>query len=288
MTIIEFGSNIITKVIARKTEENVDKVKILEKYRNEDDRLLISKLFDKIALAEKQNKIQVTDFLSPVELRIIKDVLNMIDYKNYKVYGAVEEADRNAVIIYPDKLEKLFLDDKFDYNSVFSCIRISNCIENYEHKMYLGACIKLGVKREKIGDIVVFENGADIIISKDIEKFLATNLSELNRFKNSQIESIKLNQITKKEQRFKEMKVIVSSLRLDNVVAEIVNTSRSKAVELLKQERVFINYKNEYKPTKLVNEKDLITVRGKGKFIIDEIEGSTRSGKVIILVKKYC
>ena len=266
----------------------MDKAKIIEKYKNEADRLLISKLFDRIALAEKQNRIQITDFLSPVELRIIKDVLNLSEFKNYKIYGAIEEADRNAVIIFPDKLEKLFIEDTFDYNSIFSCIRISNCNENYEHKMYLGACVKLGVKREKVGDIVVFEKGADIIISKEVEKFLTANLCELNRFKNSRIEVIKLNQITKKEQRFQEMKIIVSSLRLDNVVAEIAKTSRSKALELLKQERVFVNYKNETKPTKSIVKMDIITVRGKGKFIIDEIEGSTRSGKVIILVKKYC
>lgn len=265
----------------------MDKAKIIEKYKDEDERLLVSKLLDKITLVDKQNKIQVTDFLSPVELRIVKDVLNLIDCKNYRIFGGVEEADRNAIVIYPDKLEEVFAQDCFDYKSIFSCIRITNCQENYEHKIYLGGCIKLGVKREKIGDIVVFENGADIIVSKDIEKFLVTNLQGLHRFKNSKIDVIDLNQITKKVQKFKEMKIIVSSLRLDNVVAELVGTSRNKAVELLKQERVFINYKKETKATKLVVEKDLITVRGKGKFLIDEIEGNTRSGKSIVLAKKY-
>ena len=265
----------------------MDKPKIIEKYKNEEERLLVSKLLDKIALVDKQNKIQITDFLSPVELRILKDVLNLTDCKNYRIYGGIEDADRNAIIIFTDKLETVFTQEKFDYNSIFSCIRITNCQENYEHKIYIGGCVKLGVKREKIGDIVVFENGADIIVSKDVEKFLVTNLQGLHRFKNSKIEIVDINQVTKKEQKFKEMKIIVSSLRLDNVVAELAGTSRNKAVELLKQERVFINYKNETKATKLVVEKDLITVRGKGKFVIDMIEGNTRSGKTVILAKKY-
>ena len=265
----------------------MDKAKIIEKYQDEDERLLVSKLLDKITLVDKQNKIQVTDFLSPVELRIVKDVLNLIDCKNYRIFGGVEDSDRNAIVIFPDKLEVVFSDDKFDYNSIFSCIRITNCQENYEHKIYLGGCVKLGVKREKIGDIVVFEDGADIIVSKDVEKFLVTNLQGLHRFKNSKIDVVNLNQITKKVQKFKEMKIIVSSLRLDNVVAEIVGTSRNKAVELLKQERVFVNYKNETKATKLIVENDIITVRGKGKYVIDEIEGNTRSGRIVAVVKKF-
>lgn len=265
----------------------MDKAKIMERYKDENERLLVSKLLDKIALADKQNKVQVTDFLSPLELRIVKDVLKIYNCSNYRIYGAVENADRNAIVIYPDKLDGVFAQDGFDYNSIFSCIRISNCQENYEHKIYLGGCVKLGVKREKIGDIVVFENGADIIISKDIEKFLVTNLQELHRFKNSKIEVVDVKQVTKKEQKFREMKIVVSSLRLDNVVAELAGTSRNKAVELLNQERVFVNYRNETKATKLVVTGDLITIRGKGKFVFEEIDGNTRSGKVVASVKKF-
>ena len=244
-------------------------------------------MFDKISLVEKQNKIQVTDFLSPIEVRLLKDVLSLLQYDKYVIYGGIEEADRNAIVFYPDKLEEVFRQNRFDFNSIFSCIRITDCHEDYEHKIYLGGCIKLGVKREKIGDIVVFENGADIIINKDVEKFLLSNLCQLSRFKNAKIEVIELDEVTDKIQKFKDIKVIVSSLRLDNVVAELVGTSRSKALELLNQERVFINYKNETKPTKAVVEKDIITIRGKGKFIFEGEGGTTKKDKLYINIKMY-
>ena len=64
-------------------------------------------------------------------------------------------------------------------------------------------------------------------------------------------------------------------------------TSRNKAAEILEDERVFINYEMESKSTKQVKEKDIITIRGKGKFVIDEVQGNTRSGKFVIIVKKY-
>ena len=265
----------------------MDKIKILEKYKNEEDKLLISKLFDKIQMTEKQNKVQITDFLSPTELQIVKNVLNICQCKNYIVYGVVDNAQRNAVVFYPEKLKVVFKDNKFDFNSIFNCIRVINNNEKYDHKIYLGGLMKLGVKKEKIGDIIVYDNGADIVVNKDISKFLISNLHDLTRFSKSKIEIIDLKEITQKEQEYKDLKIIVSSLRLDNIVAELSKTSRNKSLEILKQERVFINYKNETKPTKSICEKDVITIRGIGKFIIEEISGNTRSGRFIILVKKF-
>lgn len=265
----------------------MDKAKVFEKYKKEEERLIISKLFDKISLAEKQNKIQSTDFLSPFELKLLTNVLTMISYHNYKIYGGLENAQRNIIIIYPNKLEEIFENNLFDYNSICNCIRIKNNSDDFEHKVYLGGLIKLGIRREKIGDIVVFEKGADIIVDKDVTKFLISNLQELTRFQKSSIEVVKLEEVTRKEQEFKDLKLTVSSLRLDNVVAELTKTSRNKAVEILNQERVFINYKSELKNTKLVKESDLVTIRGVGKFIIYEIAGNTRSGKVVLKVRKF-
>ncbi|MBR2240366.1 MAG: hypothetical protein IJ890_03155 [Clostridia bacterium] len=265
----------------------MDKTKIYEKYKKEEDRLLISKLIDKISSLEKTNKIQITDFVSPVELQILKDALNMINYKNYQISGGIKEAQRNIIILFPQKLEELFENNVFDYNSIFDCIRVTNNQETYEHKVYLGGIIKLGIKREKIGDIITYENGADIIVSKDVSKFLITNLTELTRFQKSKVEIINLNQITKKEQEYKEEKIIVSSIRLDNIISELAKTSRSKALDIIKQERVFINYKNETKPTKTIQLNDIITIRGIGKFIVIDLNEHTRSGKNIILLNKF-
>lgn len=265
----------------------MDKDKILEKYKKEEDRLLISKLLDKIQLCEKQNKIQCTDFLSPIEVNLAKKILNLLGVKNYILWGGNIESQRNSVVIYPSKLENIFNDNKFNFNTIFNCIRVTNVNEKLEHKLYLGGLIKLGVKREKIGDIIVFDNGADIIVNNDITKFLLSNMQQLTRFKNSNIEVVDVLEITNKQQEFKELKIIVSSLRLDNIISELANTSRNKSLEILKQERVLVNYEREIKNTKLIKKDDLITIRGIGKFIISDIVGNTRSGRFIINVKKY-
>ena len=57
-------------------------------------------------------------------------------------------------------------------------------------------------------------------------------------------------------------------MRLDNFIAELTKTSRTKTNELIEEGRVFVNYEDVYKSSKFVKEGDILTVRGKGKFII--------------------
>ena len=170
------------------------------------------------------------------------------------------------------------------------CIRISLPKEmhgKYSHRDYLGGVMKLGIKREKVGDIFVFEDGADILVLDEISKFLLNNLFTLTRFSKSKIEKINLEDIRKKEINKEELKIIVSSMRLDCVVSELLKTSRGKAEEIIKEQRLFVNFENVDKLTKQIKENDLITVRGTGRFEVAEIEGTTRSGRIILIVNKY-
>ena len=58
---------------------------------------------------------------------------------------------------------------------------------------------------------------------------------------------------------------------MDNIVSDLAKTSRSKAVQIIAQERVFINGQNETKPSKQLKIGDIVTIRGKGRFIIKRI-----------------
>ncbi len=158
---------------------------------------------------------------------------------------------------------------------------------NYTHRNYLGGIIKLGLKREKIGDIIVCEEGADIIVLEDFATILKQQLPSLTRFEKSEIILEEIQNLQKKEIKVEEIKIIVPSLRLDNFVSDLAKTSRSKAVQIIDQERVFINGQNETKASKQLKLKDIITIRGKGRFIIKDFAGKTRSGRDVIVVEKY-
>ena len=262
---------------------------ILNTYKKAEEKLILAKVFDKINLCITRNQVQVTDFLDLAQQQLIQKFLQAQKVKNYIFYGGIEEAERKIAIFYPMKLEELIKEQKMDLREWIRAIRITLPNENkgkYEHRNYLGALIKLGIKREKVGDILVNEEGADIIIHKDILNFLKTNLQELTRFQKSKIEEISLIDLKKIDSPKEQITITVSSMRLDNIVAELAKCSRNKALEIIEQERVFVNFEQISKQTKEIKENDKITIRGKGRFEVKEILGNTKKGKISVLIKK--
>ena len=158
---------------------------------------------------------------------------------------------------------------------------------SYTHRDYLGGLMKLGIKREKIGDIIVFNEGANIIVLNEILDFVNGNITSLTRFSKSLIQTKKIEELHKQEIKTEEIQIIVSSLRLDNIVSELAKTSRTKAGEVINSGRVFVNFENVIKDSKTIKEADIITIRGKGRFKILEVMGNTKKGRFIVKVEKY-
>ena len=76
-------------------------------------------------------------------------------------------------------------------------------------------------------------------------------------------------------------------MRLDCIVGELARCSRNDANKYLEEERVFVNFKEEMRASKIVNEGDYITIRGKGRFTVKGIDGTTRSGRTVLKIEKY-
>ncbi len=257
--------------------------------KKEDNHLLTSKVADKFKLCQTRNKIENTDFLDENQKKIVSDFLRSQKYKHYLFYGGIENAERNVLVVFPDKLEQVMENNEFDFNNILNAIKIELPEEEYDkytHRNYLGALMKLGIKREKIGDIIVRSDGADIIVNKDITKFLLINLSDLIRFKKAKVSQINLQDIKNVPVEKEEFEITIPSMRLDNIVSELAKCSRTKAVEIILSERVFINYETVTKVSKEVKENDKITIRGKGKFEVIEIMGNTRKNRIILKVSQ--
>lgn len=267
----------------------MDKQLILSKYSIPEDKLLISKMLDKIELSKSKNKIEYTDFLDMYQKHLLEKILKQEKVENYIISGGAEDTERNIIVFYPEKLKTVA---GINYKKILPivCIRINLPKEmygKYSHRDYLGGLMKLGIKREKVGDIFVFEDGADILILDEISKFLLNNISSLTRFSKSDIEIVNIDDVREKKIEKEELRIIVPSMRLDAIISELLRTSRGKAEEIINGQRVFVNFENIDKLTKQIRENDLITVRGKGRFDITKIEGTTRSDRIKLIVNKF-
>jgi len=271
----------------------MNKKDLLNKYAQQEEKFLVSKIIDKVELVEKRNKIEYTDFLNMYEQEIVVNVLKYVKFKEYILYGGNEKTERKILIIYPNKFkgfEEIVLTDTIKESNIIEIVRIvvpKNLEKGYTHKNYLGGLMKLGIKREKIGDIVVDDTGADIIVKKDISEYLIQNLGSLIRFRKSDISIINdLEKLKKIDIKKEKIEIIVNSLRLDGIISGLLKISRNKSIEIINQERVFVNFKVEDKCSKMLKIGDKITVRGKGKFELIEKLRSTKNDRSVLSVEK--
>ena len=257
----------------------MDKQSELTKLQKDEDKILIAKVLDKLKFAETRNKIETTDFLDLRQQCVIKEMLDIRKSNNYKFFGGYNDSERN-IIIFSNSIEFIKQDE---INNLLSIIRITlpnNLKGEYEHRIYLGGLMKLGIKREKIGDIIVRNDGADIIVKKELAEYVKNNLNGLTRFQKSRIEIKNIEELIYIEPKKQVIKINIPSMRLDCIVGELAKCSRNEANKILESERVFVNFKEEIRPSKNVEEGDYITIRGKGRFRIVKILGTTKKGRI--------
>lgn len=266
----------------------MDKQQLLKDYKKQEDKMCLSQVLDKIEFSKTREKIEYTDFLDMYEVSLVENFLRKIKFENYQLYGGYKEAERKILISYPEKYDERMLEK--NYNKIIKIVRIQLPDKEqgkYSHRNYLGGIVKLGLKREKVGDIIVYEQGADIIAVEDFANILKQQLPSLTRFENSRVTIEEISQLRQKQVSIEQVKIIVPSLRLDNFVSDLARTSRSKASQIIEQERVFVNGQNETKASKQLKLNDVITIRGKGRFVLKEFAGTTRSGRTVVVVEKY-
>lgn len=271
----------------------MNKQEIIKQYSKEEDRFLIAKILDKMQFTSTRNQVQTTDFLDGYQQKIAQKVLQQSYFKNAILYGGFEESERKVLFLFPEKLVS-FLEMPVERNTVIQniikviSITLPNDIKGkYHHRDYLSGIMKLGIKREKIGDIIVTEDGANILTQNDMAPYLLSNLPELTRFQKAKIEQKDISELKQVSILKEDIVILVTQLRLDIVISELLHISRTKANEIIAQERVFINYEVKTKNSTLLKQGDLLTIRGKGKFQIGETIMQTPKGKLRIAVEKY-
>lgn len=263
----------------------MDKQNELTKNQKQEDKYLIAKVLDKVKFAKSRNRFEATDFLDLSEQQLVREMLERIKEHNYIFFGGYATSERK-ILIASDNIEYIKSETYNDFMKIIR-IKLPNDLKGkYEHRNYLGALIKLGIKREKIGDILVRDDGADIIIKSDIAEYTKNDLKTLTRFQKSNIEIENIENLIYIEKEKQIIKINIPSMRLDCIVGELAKCSRTEANKYLEAEKVFVNFKEEIRASKNILEGDYITIRGKGRFKITKILGTTKSGRLSVEIEK--
>jgi RNA-binding protein YlmH len=223
---------------------------------------------------------KLTDFLDPREQRIVDMLIgsNHEDLKLFK-HGGGTDAERKRIVIAPFYEE--LSEDLFQL-TLLEAIYHDKFIK-LEHRDVMGAFMSLGVKRTKLGDIVVGDGTIQIVVAKEIAAYIMMNMTSVKKasviFHEKPLSSLKVE-----KEKWMESDKTVSSLRLDAVLKEIYHISRKDAASYIQKLQVKVNYKVVDDSKFQLQEGDLISLRGKGRSKITEINGLTKKDKVRISI----
>ncbi|MBR5517869.1 MAG: hypothetical protein IKV86_02460 [Clostridia bacterium] len=246
-----------------------------------DEKILLSSILDKAEKSYNKNIPTYTNFLDLHQQTLVLGQAKEFKCR-YLLFGGYDEAERKLIAFLPDYMDEAEQD-------VIQVVRITvNGREQLTHRDYLGASLGLGIKRDQLGDIIVREKGADVLVKGEMAEFLCNNLVKAGRA-NLSCEVMTLEQIEFAPPETKEFKTVsASSLRLDKIVAEGFKISRADAVSCISSGgKVFVNQKEVLKPDFQLTEGDKITLRGKGKIELSALNGVSKKGKLRVELKIY-
>lgn len=250
----------------------------------EEDKLIESRVNDSF-LKASDFKEKFLGFLDPHE-RVIaerkaKTFSNVNNFENlsFGFYGG-----------YPDA-ERVFLGVFVPYSEVdlkefpIKAIKISWRFKTLTHRDFLGAILSLGIVKSKIGDIIVLENEATVLVEKTVAEFILENLKMVGSCGVS-CEEIDGNEI-KKTTNFQEIKTTIASVRLDCVVSALINSSRSNANELILGGLVSVDHEVCTNNSLIVFENSTVSIRGHGRFAVLKLGPKTKKGRLSFTANKY-
>lgn len=259
----------------------MNKKQFLDKIHCE-DKALLSNIYDKILLHDRTgNPIYINEFYTP---NVWKSVLKISGGLGCKIstYGVFEECDRAMISI---------LSQNEDHNIELyplDLVRITNksSFVKLKHSDFLGALMAQGLKREKFGDLILQEQECYLPICRDVSRFVCDNLIKIGK-NPCETAIIDIESAKVAGKNFEKRNIVVSSMRIDSIVAGICGISRNSSADMIKKGLVLLDYEKILEKDAIVEAGVIITVRGYGKFKIHEFLGKTQKDREKITIKKY-
>ncbi|WP_409341228.1 RNA-binding protein [Paenibacillus sp. MBLB4367] len=244
----------------------------------------VDKAAEWVDRASEQHVLKRTDFLDPRQCQILTMLANRSGEVAFRLEGGYDGAERKRAIIAPEYRN---VEDEDAGILVLSVTSEDSKLQSLDHGDYMGAILSLGIKREKIGDILVLEDGGcQCLVAEEIGDYIRLQLQQVHRV-HVQTELLPLDRLKNGNVSFEEMNISVASMRLDGIASDAFRLSRAKILIPIKAGRCRVNWKVEEDPSKPLKEGDVVSLQGFGRFRVTEVEGVTKKGRIRVKIGKY-
>ena len=242
----------------------------------------IKKVLDLCEQSIRSHTMRHTKFLTPNQILLLQNILPQIPDISYQVVQPNTMAERQIIYFYPTYI------DFEEVESATSFIKLSpiHAEESLTHRDFLGAIMSLGIERENIGDIV-FDRDAPCVYIVLLKPFDQLLLLDIQKVRNTKVFAEVRSWMPDLTPELEEQVINVASLRLDGVVAGIINLSREKTQKMIQRGDVKVNFEEVKDNSKQLAENDVVSIRKFGKYRMGELLSETRKKRCRVRIFRY-
>lgn len=241
---------------------------------NEDVAYICKRFIDLSKQADRKGIVMFSDFLTINEQQILQQNKEKLE-SEYRMSGGYEYAERQMVAFIPDALF-------YEWDYPMQCVRIRPAYpkfaEKLTHRDVLGSLMSLGIDRCKIGDLIVNDSEMFFFAKEEIVPYILEQMTSV-RHTVVTLEAGEASHIDY-EPKFVNKEAIVTSNRLDAVIAAICNISRSASLRMIQEGKIFVNGAECLHNTYYCKQGDLLSIRGFGKVRFGETLGVTKKDRI--------
>ncbi|WRS28122.1 YlmH/Sll1252 family protein [Oscillospiraceae bacterium MB08-C2-2] len=245
-----------------------------------DEKLFVARIRDIIRLSSESGRARFSHFLTERQVLLAAEAAGQQKCDTFRLYGGYEGAGRvmlGAFSPYEEPEDRLFPIQgiQITYKKEFSL----------SHRDFLGSLMGLKISRESVGDILPGTGECTLFV---LESVAPTVLSELDKVGRVGVKcKPALAGSVAFEPSFMPVSGTVKSPRLDSMVALLTGQSRGKSADLIKAGQVSVAGAPCLELTRECLPGESISIRGIGKFILDDIGGLSKKGRLHIQCRKY-
>lgn len=248
--------------------------------QNAEEQLLQRRVEELCRAVQFRGQPRYTDFLSDRQQQLAQAALNRAGWASFRWEGGYPQAERKILCILSDL--------NAPCNPPVQAVRITPRDKNVrlQHRDCLGALLGLGLDRAGVGDLLPEEDGSMVAFCQPAVSHLLLN--ELRQVGRADVKAGLCESAGWQPAVSSQLcSATVASLRLDAVLAAMLHCSRDQAAGLIRTGKVQVGHVETSSPHLSVYQNDMITVRGKGRFCLQEIGGKSRKDRIFIHYQEY-
>ncbi|MDR2655410.1 MAG: RNA-binding protein [Oscillospiraceae bacterium] len=244
-----------------------------------EDKPLLSRADDLIRLAGKYGDPRFAGFLDERQQAVLKNYFRSLRFENFCFYGGYPEAGRVFAAVWADSPP---VPESFPVQAVTFFYRKE---ENLSHRDFLGAMLGFQLKKESVGDILVSPGRTVAFLTRRAAELVKNEFSKVGRAAVS-VEMGCAGELPAARPMLAG-EYVVSSRRLDCIVAAVAAKSRGAAAQFIRSSMVSVGFLPCGEISKEVADGDILSLRGYGRYLFRGVISQTKKGRLRVGVDKY-